>query len=88
MTSVTVTTSSTEILAHAKSRKFFALYNNGASTVYLAFDGTSAATTAAGFPLAAGASLIIHNNGPNAYLGPVYGIAASGTVDVRTQQAG
>lgn len=88
MTAVSVTTASTQILAAAKTRKFFALYNNGSNTIFLAFDGTSAATTAAGFPLASGASLILQQDGGPGVTYPVYGIVAAGTEEIRTQEAG
>jgi hypothetical protein len=59
-----------------------AVYNNGASTVYV---GGSDVTTSNGVPVAAGSW------GPSISLdGPerVYGIVASGTVEVRVLEAG
>ena len=88
MTAVSVTTASTEIAPAAKSRKFVAIYNNGSATIFLAFDGTSAATTAAGFPLAAGESLILSNQGGAPFVSAIYGIVASGSEEARVQQAG
>lgn len=59
-----------------------AVYNNGASTVYI---GGSGVTTANGAPVAAGSW------GPSFDLNAqdrLYGIAASGTVEVRVIESG
>jgi hypothetical protein len=66
----------------ASSGQAVAVYNNGASTVYL---GGSAVTTATGAPVAAGAW------GPGFDLtisDQLYGIVASGTVEVRVIETG
>jgi hypothetical protein len=59
-----------------------ALNNNGSATVYI---GDSDVTTATGFPLAAGASISFNLDGPSDAL---YGIVASGTVEVRVLEVG
>jgi hypothetical protein len=64
----------TSILAAAGNRDVCQLYNAGAATVYL---GGAVVTVANGFPLDPGQKHYI--TGPSA----VYGIVASGTIDVR-----
>lgn len=64
----------TAILSAAGNRDALQLYNAGADTVYM---GGAAVTIANGWPLAAGEKMVI--TGPSA----VYGIVASGTIDVR-----
>lgn len=68
------TTGATSILAANYERKGFVLSALD-GTVYL---GGSGVTTSTGFPLATGQSI-----SSSAFLGAVYGITASGTVNVR-----
>jgi hypothetical protein len=71
---VTVATTATLIKA-AASRQSISIYNNGASTVFVGYD--TAVTTTNGMPIPAGAEREIRDELA------VYGIVASGTVDVR-----
>jgi hypothetical protein len=64
----------TLVMPAGSMREVYRLTNVGASTIYL---GGAAVTTANGYPLAAGAEFV--GVGPSA----VYGIVASGTIDVR-----
>lgn len=82
---VSVTTSATRLdtssetdLARGSS---IAVYNNGAATVYL---GESDVTTSIGYPLAAGQHYA-EDLDPGETL---YGIVASGTVEVRVREVG
>lgn len=68
------TTGATSILAANYERKGFVVQATD-GTVYL---GGSGVTTSTGFPLSTGQSL-----SSSAFLGTVYGITASGTVNVR-----
>ena len=73
---VSVGTTATPLPASAlANRRALIVRNNGTATVYL---GSSGVTTAVGFPLDPGQSLTLE-------IGtlPVYGRAASGTVEVR-----
>ena len=67
-------TVTTQIVALAQNRELLQLNNAGAATVYI---GGAAVTAANGFPLASCATMYV--TGPSA----VYGIVASGTIDVR-----
>ena len=58
-----------------------AIYNNGASTVYV---GPSDVATADGYPLAAGEHLSVDVDDADG----IYGIVASGTVEVRVLETG
>lgn len=69
-----VGTSATLIGAAKSTAKSLVVSNTGASTVFL---GGSGVTTANGFPLAAGASIDFSD-----FNGQLYGIVASGTVNV------
>ena len=69
------TTSATSILAANYERKGFVIQATD-GTVYIGDD--SSVTTSSGFPLATGQSF-----SSSAFLGTVYGITASGTVNVR-----
>ena len=69
------TTSATSILAANYERKGFVIQAID-GTVYIGDD--SSVTTSSGFPLATGQSF-----SSSAFLGTVYGITASGTVNVR-----
>jgi hypothetical protein len=71
---VTVANTATVILAKNNNRVEVVLYNNGAATIFV---GPSTVTTAAGLPIAAGASLSL--NGQAA----LYGIVAAGTEEIR-----
>lgn len=75
---VTVNDSADQILAAASTRRGAVVVNNGSVTVFL---GKSASvTTSNGIPLAAGQSFTVDGR---EYLGPVFGITASGSADVR-----
>ena len=77
-TSTTVGTTATAIPATGMTgRLSVSIKNNGAATVYL---GPSTVTTDNGYPLAAGAEISLDANANC----PIYGIVASGTVDIRT----
>ena len=77
-TATRIDTSSETDLARGSS---VAVYNNGAATVYL---GDADVTTSIGYPLAAGAHFAIDLDPAEA----LYGIVASGTVEVRVLEAG
>lgn len=83
MTAVSVTTSSTQILAPSQATRWAVIENNSSvQAVYLCFDGPTA-TLADGLPLAANGTLVLVlagqvNKG-------IYGIVASATADVRIQ---
>lgn len=64
-----------------QSGSAIAVYNNGSATVFL---GPAAVTVATGFPLAAGSSM----TWPLQAGDRLYGIVASGTVEVRVGEAG
>lgn len=74
---ISVTTSTTAILASFATRKWASIVNQGSATVYVRFAATA---TASDFPLPAGAAF----NFPAglAYTGAIDGIAASGTQSV------
>lgn len=78
---VSVGASATLIAAAAASRKGLVVANNGSATVYL---GLSGVTTAAGLPLVAGEKAVF--SADFVFAGALYGIAASGTCDVRVWQ--
>jgi hypothetical protein len=71
---VTITTSATEILSSNTTRKRAVVYNNGGAPVFL---GVSGVTTADGFPLPPGQAFECRHTAA------VYGVVASGTVEVR-----
>ena len=74
---ITVTTSATAMPTTSLSgRVTMAVRNNGAAVIYL---GHAAVSTANGYPLAAGAEIGL-DVGPQVI---IYGIVATGTVDVR-----
>lgn len=58
-----------------------AVYNNGTATVYL---GGSGVTAAAGYPLGAG----LHMSFPLDSTDGLFGVAATGTVEVRVVETG
>lgn len=77
---VTVQSSgATLILAANAWRTGMTIYNNSSVTVYIGTDSSVATST--GIPLLAGANYDF--NSWQAYRGPVYGLAASATADVR-----
>lgn len=77
---VTVQSSgATVILAANTWRCGMTLYNNASVTVYIGTDASVATST--GMPMLAGAAYDF--NGFQSYKGPIYGIAASATADVR-----
>lgn len=82
MTAVSVTTSSTQIVAPSSATQFIHIHNASAQSVYLNYDG-GAATVADGLPLAAGARLEL--TGVNQCGKGVRGIVAATTADVRVQ---
>jgi len=77
--SVTITTTATEILPDNKWRKSAIITNTTSTNVYLGFDNS--ATTSNGFLL--GQEDVWDTNEPRPYVGPVFGIVASGSIDVR-----
>ena len=79
---VTVATTATVVSTGGSSGgEAVSIYNNGAATVYL---GASGVTTADGYPLAAGEHIAVDLERGES----VYGIVASGTVEVRVLEAG
>lgn len=85
-----VTTSSTIIAAASGDRRFVHIQNVSDTDMYLAYDGAAAATTAAGFLLAAGQTLMLNNDGMrDMFNRDVYAIHAGvGNKEVRVQGAG
>ncbi len=78
--SVTVqSNAATLILAANAWRTGLTLYNNGSVVVYIGTDASVAVAT--GMPMAAAAAYDF--NGWEGYRGPIYGIAASATADMR-----
>jgi len=75
---VTVGTTATEIRPAEANRNYLLVTNLSAETVYLGFD--NGVTTANGFPLPQNAHWERDGVG---YNGPLYGIVAAGTADVR-----
>jgi hypothetical protein len=73
---VSVGTSAVRLDRHP-ARNYVHVRNNGTTTLYVGFD--SAVTTATGWPVPPGSELPLRL----APTVPVYGIAASGTLDVR-----
>ena len=83
---VSVATTATRIDTAAEDisldrKSGIAVYNNGAAIVYL---GGSGVTTAAGFPLAVGGQVSMDADAAEG----LYGIVASGTVEVRVLEVG
>jgi hypothetical protein len=77
---VTVTTSPTLILAANPERKGAIVYNNGSVVVYIGFDAS--VTTSNGLTVQPGG--VLNDSGfEDAYRSNIYGVAASGTCDVR-----
>ena len=79
---VTVTTAATEIVGAEPNRKALMLCNTEAAVlVYIGPDAS--VTTANGMPLYEFQHKEFTKNTPGYWSGPVYGIAASATADVR-----
>lgn len=86
---VTVTTSSTEVLAAPSSRpyRFVALCNNGTETAFLKIvSGDDAVSTSNGIQLAAGASMVVDQD-KQAHLFEfgVTAVVATGTTTIGVQ---
>lgn len=86
MTTVNVTTSST-LVAAAGNRDFLHIYNASDVTIYLCYDGTTAATVAAGIPLAPEEYLNLDNDGSKPiFTKAVYAIhGGSGNKELRLE---
>jgi len=90
ITKVSVGTSATLILAEAE-RKAFIVSNIGASTIYLSIGGEASVTLPAGarpgLPLNAGDRIAVSQDDRRSIIPnqAVYGIVASGTVDVAVE---
>ena len=77
---VTVTATATQIIAGDSQRKGLIIHNNSSATVYVGPDASI--TTANAIPILANNTLIM-SGFQEAYRGPLYGIVATGTADVR-----
>lgn len=75
---VSVTSSATPILAANDRRVSTIIYNNGSVTVYI---GNASVTAASGIPVVAAGSFTGDSSN-----GPIYGIAASSTAEVRVAE--
>ena len=82
MATVTVTNSATLIVSDNPQRLSLIISNTGTPTVYIG--QTSAVTPSDGVPLMTNATLTEDSGGTKVYCGPIYGITASSTSDVRT----
>lgn len=81
----TVTTSATEIVdAAGNRRQALLITNNSSEVLYIGFD--SSVTTSNGFQLQE--DQVWSTSGLQVYQGPVYGIVAANTADVRYQELG
>ena len=79
---VKVTTTATKIVDANSQRQSLIIANDSdVSSVFLG--GDSDVTIANGIPLDMGANLTEDSGGTRMYLGPVYGISAVGSIDVR-----
>lgn len=82
-----VSTSAVEIVPENKRRTFLAIYHNGSVTIHLGKDNS--VTTSNGFPLLAGTTrtwkleVDKETQEETLYTGPIFGIADSGTQDIR-----
>lgn len=76
----TTITSSATLIRASQARTSISIYNNGAATVYVGTD--SAVTTSNGMPIPAGSEREI------LFEGTIYGIVASGSVEVRWIEEG
>lgn len=83
----TIATTATAIVAKNLARIALLVRNNSAVTIYLGED--SSVTTSNGYPLEAGDEIVYENPGESSqlpagvYRGPLYGIVATGTADLR-----
>lgn len=72
------------LVAAGGNRNFLHIYNNSASTVYLCYDcdtatATSTLATTNGFPLVAGAAIMLNNDNLRGFGNPVYAVHADGS---------
>ena len=76
-------------IAAAGNRDFINIYNNSGQTLFISYDGDSAALTVnTGWPIPAGQYFALSNDANrNVYNKEVRGIVAGGTADVRVQGA-
>lgn len=81
ISSVTVGTTSTVLLAADTNRVRFIFHNAGATTVYIRYAASGATTTAYTFPLAADA---VYRSDRCEYGGAICAVVGAGTADVRT----
>ncbi len=81
MPSVTIGTAPTLIVEANEQRLSIIIYNVGPSGVF--YGQTSSISTADSPCLATGASFEEDSGGTKLYTGPFYGIASSGTSDIR-----
>lgn len=72
---ITVTTSATLIKATNTSRKSILIRNNGSSTLFIG--GNNSVATSTGYQVTVGQSIYLYDTDE------IYGIVASGTLDVR-----
>jgi len=77
---ITVTTSATLIVAQNTRRRNLTIVNNSSNVLYIGPDATI--TTSNAIPLF-GRSTRNDDKIPEGYLGDIYGIVASGTIDAR-----
>jgi len=86
MQAVSVGTSPVQ-LAPAGNRDFIHIFNNGASTLYVSYDGDPTTLSAAnGIPVPPNSIYTLDNVGVKMiYNKAVWGIAGTGTLDVRLQ---
>ena len=80
---ITVTTTATIILPANGRRRSCLINNNGSAILYIGFDST--VTSVTGMPVLAG-GFWINSGETDAFRGVIYGIAASGTLDVRFEE--
>lgn len=78
---VTLTNAATVIVAANPQRLSLIITNTGTPTVYIGQDAS--VTAANGVPLLTNATLTEDSGGTKMYCGPIYGITASSTADVR-----
>ena len=81
MATITVTNGATLIVSPNPMRLGLLLTNTGTQTVYIGQDTTL--TAANGVPLKQDSTLTEDNGGTKMYCGPIYGITATSTSDVR-----
>lgn len=82
VTSVNVTTSSTQLLAANVNRKAVIIFNDSGANIYVKY-GTGATTTSFTWRVANNGVLEIYNN---IYNGVIHAVRASGTGDVRVTE--